>query len=335
MLRRFLAVAVLLGAILLVACSAKADNAWSVYRERFISPEGRVVDTGNNSISHSEGQGWGMMLALHHGDQETFDLLWGWTRRHLARPDVSLFSWRYEPHTQPAVRDLNNATDGDLFIAWALYLAAERWKNTNYASASRSIRRAILENLTRDVAGYHILLPGLVGFDNREGAVVNLSYWFVPALLDFARDNPDQPWQRIIDDGARLLDDARFGQYLLPTDWLSITSDGELSPAEGWPPRFSFDAVRIPLYFVWGGLDDISGIGSISAFWNDPAYQPASAWIDVVSGERASYPISRGVDAIRAFTKGDTLPDATPRPEDDYFSATLLLLAHMANDVTE
>lgn len=335
MLSRLFAVVVLLGVIFSAACAAKADNAWSVYRERFISPEGRVVDTGNNGVSHSEGQGWGMMLAVHHGDQETFDLLWGWTRRHLARPDVSLFSWRYDPNAQPAVSDLNNATDGDLFIAWALYLAAGRWDNANYASASRSIRRAILKNLTRDVAGYHILLPGLTGFDKGGSAVVNLSYWFVPALNDFAQEEPDKAWQQLIDDGAKLLDQARFSQYLLPVDWLNIGRQGQLKPADGWPPRFSFDAVRIPLYFVWAGLDDVSGVGSISAFWNDPAHQPASAWMDVTTGERAEYPISRGVDAIRLLARGEALPHKAAVDQDDYYSATLLMLAHMADEMTQ
>lgn len=88
----------------------------------------------------------------------TFDQLWRWTRRYLSRPDVSLFSWRYDSRDKPAVRDLNNATDGDLFIAWALHLAAERWNNANYASASRSIRDAISENLTYEVAGFQVLL---------------------------------------------------------------------------------------------------------------------------------------------------------------------------------
>ncbi|WP_185856212.1 glycosyl hydrolase family 8 [Vreelandella populi] len=319
--------------ILLSACSAQADPAWDAYRERFVSGDGRVIDTGNRNISHSEGQGWGMMLAQHYNDQETFEELWQWTRRHLGRRDMSLFSWRYDPNDKPHVRDLNNATDGDLFIAWALHLAAERWNDANYASASRSIRGAIVENLTTEVAGYQLLLPGVEGFRRTNEADINLSYWFIPALRDFAELEPDEPWQQLIDDGVTLLDKARFGAYLLPTDWVEINQQGNVTPAANWPPRFSFDAVRIPLYFVWGGRDDASGVGSITAFWNDPAHQPASAWIDVVSGERAEYAISRGVDAIRAFSSGETLPNAMPSPEDDYFSATLLLLAHMANDM--
>lgn len=318
--------------MLISSSEAFAETAWDTYRDRFVS-NGRVIDTGNENVSHSEGQGWGMMLAQHYNDQEAFNQIWKWTRRHLSRPDVSLFSWRYDPNEEPAVRDLNNATDGDLFIAWALYLAAERWNNANYASASKSIRSAIAENLTYDIAGFQVLLPGIDGFRRNEEVDLNLSYWFIPALQDFAAIEPNGPWDRLIDDGVELLDQARFGAYLLPTDWFQLTQQGELSPATKWAPRFSFDAVRIPLYFVWGGREDASGLGSIAAFWNDPAHQPPSAWIDVETDERAEYPISRGVNAIKAYANGEALPSPFPQAQDDYFSATLLLLAHMANDM--
>lgn len=333
MLRRLMLSTGLIVCMLVGTCVAEADAAWSVYKERFINASGRVVDTGNNNVSHSEGQGWGMMLAQHYNDQETFDEIWGWTRRHLSRPDVSLFSWRYDPREKPAVRDLNNATDGDLFIAWALYLASERWSNANYASASKSIRSAVLDNLIYEVAGFQVLLPGIEGFQREEGVDINLSYWFIPALQDFYEIEPNEPWDRLINDGVELLDQSRFGAYLLPTDWIQINQQGELAPAANWAPRFSFDAVRIPLYFVWGGREEASGLGSITAFWNDPAHQPAPAWVDVVSDERAEYPISRGVDAVRAYVSGETLPSSTPQSQDDYYSATLLMLAHMAEDM--
>jgi len=326
-------VAGLCGIVTASADERRVDRAWDAYVDRFITDEGRVIDTGNGNISHSEGQGWGMMLAQHYGDQQTFHKLWQWTRQQLGRHDVSLFSWRYDPSKTPPVRDNNNASDGDLFIAWALYLAAEQWDNRNYANASSSIRRAIVDELVTDMAGYTVLLPGIEGFKHSDTADLNLSYWFVPAMQDFAEIAPEEPWQALIDDGVSLLDETTFGRYRLPTDWVTLTGDGVVSPAEEWEPRFSFDAVRIPLYFAWGGRDEGASIGSITAFWNDPAYQPASAWINVTTDERAEYPISRGVRAINAFANNQALPDPVPKEEDDYYSATLLLLTHMADDM--
>lgn len=326
--------------VMLVGCwlqitTVEADTAaaWEAYRERFISEHGRVIDTGNNNISHSEGQGWGMMLAVHHNDRESFDQLWRWTRYHLARKDIPLFSWRYDPMASPPVSDLNNATDGDLFIAWALYLASQQWPDGyNYGSASRSIRTAIIANLTAHTGDMLVLLPGLQGFKHHDTLTLNLSYWFMPALYDFAILEPEQPWQALIDSGAMLLERARFGAAGLPTDWITIAPDSEVAPADGWPPRFGFDAVRIPLYFTWADKAGAEGLANILEFWNDEAFQPPAAWMDVETGERAEYAISRGVSGIRALANGEPLPSPTPQQADDYFSSTLLLLAHMGRD---
>lgn len=323
---------------LLASATASADSAWLAYQTRFITPEGRVVDTGNGNISHSEGQGWGMLLALAHDDRATFRRLWQWTRQHLSRPDDALFAWRYEPLASPPVADTNNASDGDLFIAWALQLAAERWQQRGYASASRAIREAIAARLVRQAHGMTLLLPGANGFAQGEALDLNLSYWFMPALVDFAAREPQGPWQGLIDSGQRLLDEARFGRYRLPTDWIRLTPEGELAPSPEWPPRFGFDAVRIPLYFRWAGLSHAEGLGSIQAFWQDPAYQPPAAWIDVFSEERAPYLASRGVRAIAGLADSPPGPapvNAAQLAEQDYYSATLLLLARLARGSQE
>ena len=67
------------------------------FRSRFMAPDGRIIDTGNRNISHSEGQGWGMLMALAADDRASFERIWVWTRRTPDRPRDALSAWRFRP----------------------------------------------------------------------------------------------------------------------------------------------------------------------------------------------------------------------------------------------
>ena len=108
----------------LTACAA--DNDWDTFKQGFVEADGRVVDTGQARISHSEGQGFAMVFATHYDDRPTFERLWQWTQRNLQVRDDALLAWRWE--SQRGVTDRNNATDGDLLVAWALVRASEKWR---------------------------------------------------------------------------------------------------------------------------------------------------------------------------------------------------------------
>ena len=83
-----------------------------------------MVDTANGGVSHSEGQGYGMLLAQSYGDRQQFDQLWAWTKRgNLQIRKDRLLAWRWRPSGSGdagAVDDMNNASDGDVLVAWAL-----------------------------------------------------------------------------------------------------------------------------------------------------------------------------------------------------------------------
>ena len=68
-----------------------------------------------------------MLFSVAFGDQQTFDLISGWTARNLARSEDALHIWRYLPNQHDHTPDHNNATDGDLVIAMALNRAAQLW----------------------------------------------------------------------------------------------------------------------------------------------------------------------------------------------------------------
>ena len=37
------------------------DQGWSAYKSRFLMPDGRIIDTANKNVSHTEGQGFSML----------------------------------------------------------------------------------------------------------------------------------------------------------------------------------------------------------------------------------------------------------------------------------
>jgi len=332
---RILTVAVLALALspFLVLSDALADPnmpaSWAAYKSRFLKPDGRIVDTGNKDISHTEGQGWSMMLAYVNNDRETFDKIWTWTDKNMSRDDVRLFSWRWDPNSDPHITDKNNATDGDLMIAWSLMLAGQRWDNPGYLETSEKIREAIATNLIVEFAGRTLLLPGIDGFQQEKFVVVNPSYQIFPAFEAFHTVDPKGQWKALIAQSLTLIKDARFGEYGLVPDWLSVSAEGRLAPAKEWPPRFGYNAVRVPLYLVWGNVETPSRLEPFIDFWSSYCGPtPPPAWVDLHSAATAKYPASRGMRAVEALTIRPSLLENAILPDDsDYYSSALFMLS--------
>lgn len=328
---------VLLGGLtsLMAGCAPAAPpsprrvDGWSDFKARFVQADGRVVDTGNRGVSHSEGQGYGMLMAEAAHDRAGFESLFRWTEATLARRGDGLFSWRYDPSQAVPVGDPNNATDGDILIAWALMRGTRRWKQPAWESRARQIRNSIRTMLVRPRGQRTLLIPGLQGFVNPDRTTVNLSYYIWPALDAFRQADGDAAWGDVIRDGEKLLVDARSGPLALPTDWTDIANDGRATPAMGKDPYFGFDAIRIPLYLSLGGRQKMAP--TIERFWRSYADQgrPIPAWVDVVTGATAPYAISDGGCAVVRRLLGNAAPPCGGQGEADYYSSVLKMLAQL------
>ena len=317
--------------------------AWGAFKRRFLLADGRVIDTGNGGVSHTEGQGWGLLFATAFDDMDVFDRILAWTSRTLRRPGDALHAWRYRPGAMP-VDDANNATDGDLFIALALARGAALWRRPALAQQAEAIGRSILALLVHTVHGRTLLAPGVDGFTRADGLVVNPSYYAFPALDALAELVPAPAWATLRRDGVALLAEARFGAWRLPADWVLAADDGTFRPAPGFPPRYGYDAVRVPLYLAWAGIDS-PVLPAVAAWWQQdarlglppPAWVPAwvPAWIDVNNGTIAPYAAGPGMAAAAAVATG--MDDKPPPITDtmDYYTAALCLLARVAaRDIT-
>jgi endoglucanase len=325
-------------AILTTTRSSAADGRsdWVAFRQRFVQPDGRVVDSGNGGVSHTEGQGWGLLFAACFDDVATFDRILAWTSRVLRRPHDALHAWRYRPGDAHPVADTNNATDGDLCIAWALARAARRWGEPDHADAAAAIARDVLRLLTVRLGNDLLLLPGAAGFTRPAAIVVNPSYYVFPAIAALAPLAPSADWDALQRRGRSLIEEARFGAWMLPPDWLQVgRPSGDLSPAAPWPPLCSFDAIRVPLYLVWAGLQ-APVIAAFAAFYAPRGGAPPPAWVNLQTGAEAAYPAASGMLAVARLAAAASTP--SPEPIDfpsvaeaaDYYAAALTLLARIA-----
>lgn len=312
------------------AAKSTLASFWPVYRQRFVQADGRVIDSFRNGVSHSESQGWGMLLAAAAGDWPAFDRIWAWTKTRLLWRGAPLFAWSWDPAAAQA-KDVNNATDGDILIAWALARAAAARNDAGYGEAARKIAVAVRRLLVDSLAGQTVLLPGLEGFRANDSAVLNLSYYVFPAFSDLARLDPSPVWATLAADGQALARRARFGKMDLPPDWLTLAGDGSTTPADGYDARFGYDAVRVPLYLAWAGQTDAATLDVYRRAWRSA--EPPPAWFALDGGPDAGHGASPGVLAIRDVIEGrrprvETVWSAVR--EGAYYAASLALLAMLA-----
>ena len=232
-------------------------DGWRQYKDRFLTSEGRIVDNANGGISHSEGQGYAMLIAERLNDRPTFEAIWQWTQSNLLVRGDSLAAWRWSPQT-PHVADHNNATDGDLLIAWALAEASDRWNVSEYRETARLIVEDLATKVVTSSRFGPILLPASTGFAGNaqpDAPVVNLSYWIFPAFSHLRAVSDAIDWDALTATGKTLIELSRFGPRRLPSDWISLGA-AQPAPAHSFPAVFGYDAVRIPFYFAWGQPGD-------------------------------------------------------------------------------
>jgi len=319
----------MLGFMMICFSAHAAADGWSTYKSRFMSSEGRIIDTANNNVSHTEGQGYGMLLAVANNDRATFDLLWQWTQTHLHNAQNDLFYWRYTPDAADPVADKNDASDGDVLIAWALQRAAQKWGG-DYQQASDRIQRAVVKHTVINYAGHKVMLPGVQGFNKTSYVVLNPSYFLFAAWREFAQHSHLRVWSELIDDGMTLLGNMQFGKTGLPLDWVALNADGSMAPAVGYSNRFSYDAIRVPLNIWWYDPQSLRLV-PFQRVWQGYARQTTPAWFDVLANTSAPYNLDGGLLAVRDLTLNETasLSDRLA-PEQNYFSASLQLLTWLA-----
>jgi len=309
------------------------SNDWDQYKSRFVNSSGRVIDTGNSDMSHSEGQAYGMRLAVAFSDKRTFDSIWSWTQKNLqVREQDMLFAWKWDP-VYRRVGDMNNATDAELVIAWSLFLAAEKWNEPKYLEAGRQIIND-LKRLLVNINGNAYLLPGMIGNEHNGVIRLNPSYLIFPVFRYFESRNKQLNWNSLYHSGLELLRQARFGRWMLAPDWLDLHP--EVEPSKSNKHVFSYDAIRIPLFAAWAGESEV--LKPYVTMWNSvDMSQGVPDVVDLSSNAihmTKSFSAPQAIYALSKKVLGEagsaSFPTMVWKEDTHYYDASLMLFAQIA-----
>jgi endoglucanase len=326
--------------------SGFADHVqgWEDYQKKFIAADGRVIDFFQGSMSHSEGQGYGLLLALMNGDRDTFDRVMKWSVDNLQVRRDALFAWAWgKRHNDSwAVIDYNNASDGDVLIALALLKAARRWNHEPYLALAKNIIKDLRTLLAYHQNDYAMLLPGYYGFEEKAVVILNTGYLIFPAFSRFAAVDDAKFWSAIYNDSLKILTKARFSRFQLPSDWIRM-DNGDVSVFTQKSSYFGYEAIRIPLYMTWDdNRDQLKSFSSYLQFVTKSNYLPNR--VNLVDGSASVDEAPAGFYAVfgrcaelleKKELSQKLLKEANHKlsgESNDYFSHTLYLLSKLKLD---
>jgi len=285
------------------------------YLHRYVTSDGRVVrwDQGGDTVS--EGQGYGLLLAVAARQAATFASLWTWTKDNLIQPDgLPAYLW-----ANGAVVGSGSATDADLITAWALVLGAKVFGDPSYLRAARSVANAILVNETVIAGGRIELVAG--PWARNAPYPVDPSYFSPQAMTALAVATHDDRWSQLGTNSQQLVADLQDSgaSQSLPPDWALLQTTGTIAaspaPSGGVPPSYGLDAQRLPVWYAadctvsgrtlsandWSIIGGLAGSGAYGSY-------------SLTGTPRVSYTNDLGLvaaaasaDAARQLARGKTL----------------------------
>ncbi|MDQ2845839.1 MAG: glycosyl hydrolase family 8, partial [Actinomycetota bacterium] len=203
--------------------SRQAQQAARLFLDNWTDPDGRVVRRDQGGDSVSEGQAYGMLLAVVARDQGRFDLTWKWTAIHLQQAD-GLLAWRW---SNGKVADEQSAADADIDAAWALSQAAVVFSRSSYANDSKRIAEAALAHETVPTTTGRLLIAGPWATSGGQ-TTLNPSYLIGSTATMLGSITGDQTWLAVAD-STRTLDQRLVTPTSLPPDWARLPAGAPAS----------------------------------------------------------------------------------------------------------
>ncbi|NIJ06087.1 glycosyl hydrolase family 8 [Frigoribacterium faeni] len=219
------------------------------FLDEWVDDDGRVVrrDQGDDTVS--EGQAYGMLVAVGTGDEDRFAAVWDWTKEELVRPD-GLLAWRW---ADGAVVDDMPASDADVDAARALVLAGRAFDRPEWTAEGVQLGSVVLDEMTAVTDVGRILLPGPWAAGSAPWSY-NPSYAAPAAFAQLGEASGDPRWAEL-EQGSRAVTTNVLTATALPSDWAQVQQDGTVVPlpsADGsaGTVQYSYDAGRLALRYA-------------------------------------------------------------------------------------
>jgi endo-1,4-beta-D-glucanase Y len=237
-----------------VAMNGAITEAYKTWQSHFVSGSTVVAPEQSNVVT-SESMGYGMLIAAAMGDKALFDKFWGYVKGQLSG---GLMTWK--------AGQSGSASDGDLDIAYALYLAGVQWPSGEYAGAATSMGTAISADLVSNI------IRGGSGFTSSN---FNPSYFIPVAMRKFSNLSG-----AVSANMGFVNTNINAGAAKVPTDWANPSNGQPSGPGsaqvtsqivDGDNGAMGYDAARVPWRLgqdvCLGGTDGSASVTAMVSYF--------------------------------------------------------------------
>ncbi len=271
---------------------------------------GYVSDVKNIDV-RTEGQSYGMMVAVQMNKQDIFDRIWRWTKEYMMvkdGPRKGLIDWSINPDGVSR-RARGSASDGEFYFITDLLLASRRWGNDgdiNYLKEAQTLLDVLFSKDGSDgVTNIINMEYKLINFcpDTRSNQWTDPSY-HLPAFFEIwaetAQDGREEFYRECAENSRQFLHKACNEQTGICPDQCQF--DG--TPNRG--SEFHYDSWRTPMNiamdYYWYHKDAKWQKEFADKFQRTMASQGIKEFVDQFSldGGKPAYVMSAGMGKNRA-----------------------------------
>lgn len=255
----------------------QVDTGFRLYYELPQDPSQAFIWCADANDVRSEGQSYGMMIAVQMNMQSEFNKLWNFAKTQMQFNTNDGWN-RYFRWQGQVSANANNITvnfgqngpapDGDEYFAAALYLADRRWGSNggvNYQAEADAIANAMLNNAGNQ-ARTAIINAGanmVVFFPSGTAAGFSDPSYHLPAFYElFANDGSPanaNRWRQIAEVSRQYFVTSANANTGLHPDYANFNGTPQTGGAGQTHDQFRYDAWRVPLNmavdYAWTGPD--------------------------------------------------------------------------------